>query len=82
MSNPYRDKLLSVGYIKGNGRNSIRCADGQIRPKVAESTDENGDRTKAITDEAGNTVTEHNNAKDQVDVMIRPASIEADLTIK
>ena len=49
---------------------------GQTKSRVVEGRDEEGCRTKAVTDELGNTVTEHNNKKDQVDVHIRAPHIE------
>lgn len=61
MSNPYLEKLRSVGFMTR----------GRTRPKIVEGYDRDGARTKAVTDELGNTVTEHNNSKDQVDVHIR-----------
>jgi hypothetical protein len=64
MTNPYLEKLRSVAPITRRTRDIIR-----------EGRDEAGDRTKAITDQLGNTVTEHNNAKGQVDVNIRAPHI-------
>jgi cellobiose-specific phosphotransferase system component IIB len=43
---------------------------GLTKDKVVIGRDEDGARTKSTTDELGNTVVEHNNAKDQVDVHI------------
>lgn len=43
---------------------------GLTKPKVEYGRDAEGAKTKAVTDELGNTVTEHNNKKDQVDVKI------------
>jgi hypothetical protein len=71
MSKEYRDKLKSVGILKG----------GQTKARVIDSRDENGDRTKAVTDELGNTITEHNNSLDQVDVMIRPKTVDLDISL-
>jgi hypothetical protein len=62
MSKEYRDKLKSVGYLKG----------GQTKPRVEEYKRPDGVAVKATTDELGNTVTEHNTPDDRVDVMIRP----------
>lgn len=59
MSNPYRDKLLSVGVI------SRRSG-----PVVREGRRPDGVRVKATTDELGNTVTEHAKG-DRQDVHIR-----------
>lgn len=65
MSNPYRDKLLSIGYL----------ARGQTRDRVREGRRGDGVRVKAVTDEAGNTVTEHATAEDRVDIAVRPHTI-------
>jgi predicted methyltransferase MtxX (methanogen marker protein 4) len=61
----YRDKLASVGVLSR----------GRTRDIIREGRDKHGDRTKATTDQLGNTVTEHNNSKDQVDVNIRAPHI-------
>lgn len=45
------------------------------KDSTKEGRDENGDRFKATTDEIGNTVVEHNNKKDQVDVHIKAPHI-------
>jgi hypothetical protein len=66
MSNPYREKLLGVGFLS-RGRSTDR--------HVVEGRDANGDRFKAVTDQAGNTVTEHDNRLDQVDVHVRSPHI-------
>lgn len=63
MSNPYRDKLLSLGII------SRRSGD-----RVREWRSDDGERHKAITDEANNTVTQHARG-DRQDVHIRPDTI-------
>ena len=60
MSNPYRDKLLSIGVISR-----------QTRPAVTESRRPDGVRVKATTDELGTTVTEHATCDDRVDVHIK-----------
>ena len=59
----YGDRLRSkgIGFLSR----------GLTKPKVVEGLDEAGCRTKSVTDELGNTVTEHNNSKDQVDVKIK-----------
>lgn len=67
--NEYLERLRSVGVMKG----------GRSRDRVVEGRDANGDRTKAVTDQLGNTVTEHANSKDQVDVTIRPALVRQSL---
>jgi hypothetical protein len=64
VSTPYLDKLRSIAPIRR-----------RTRDIVAEGRDEAGDRTKATTDQLGNTVTEHNNSKGQVDVNIRAPEI-------
>jgi hypothetical protein len=64
VTNPYLEKLRSVAPISRRTRDIIR-----------EGRDEAGDRTKAVTDQLGNTVTEHNNSKGQVDVNIRAPHI-------
>ena len=62
-----RNKLLSIGYLSG----------GRTRNKVIEYHDPvDGHGIKATTDELGNTVTEHNNKDDRVDVMLRPQTVE------
>ena len=60
------EKMRSIGYL-GKGR---------TRNKVVEGRREDGVRTKATTDELGNTVTEHASKDDRVDVMIRPKTIK------
>lgn len=62
MSNPYRDKLLSIGVI---GRRS--------GDRVVEGRRPDGVRVKATTDELNTTVTEH--ADDRQDVLIRPETV-------
>jgi hypothetical protein len=67
MSNAYRDKLLSVGYLpRGRARSRIR--EGREHP-------ESGAAFKETTDELGNTVTEHATKDDRVDVNIRPETV-------
>ena len=65
MSNPYRDKLLGIGFLSR----------GRTRDKVVTGRDAEGNRTKTVIDQAGNEVTEHNNKKDQVDVHIKAPHI-------
>lgn len=62
----YRERLLSIGYMKG----------GRKRPKVKEYRRDDGTRVKSTTDELGNTVTEHANKDDRVDVTVRPQIVE------
>jgi len=64
----FRDKLLTVGVI------SRRSGD-----RVREGRRADGVRVKATTDEAGNTVTEHNVPGDRVDVLIRPDTVHVQL---
>ena len=66
MSNPYRDKLLSISFINGPLPS---------KPRVREGRDENGDRYKAVTDENNATVTQR--AGDRQDVTIRPKPHQA-----
>ncbi len=65
MSNPFRDKLLSLGVISRRTGSTVR--EGR-RP--------DGVRIKATTDELGNTVTEHA-VGDRQDVVVRPQTIRA-----
>jgi hypothetical protein len=70
MSN-YRDKLLSIGYLPR----------GRTGSRVVESRRPDGVRTKATTDELGNTVTEHAEG-DRVDVMVRPQTVYAESLVQ
>lgn len=77
MSNPYRDKLLSVGYLP-RGRTRARVREGREHP-------DSGKPFKAVTDELGHTVTEHgkpgSGLSDRQDVHIRqqePVTIEVE----
>lgn len=63
MSNPYRDKLLSISVISR-----------QTKPVVTEWRSDDGERHKATTDELNNTVTQHARG-DRQDVHIRPEPI-------
>lgn len=67
MSNPYRDKLLSVGVISKRSKPVVR--EGREHP-------ETGKAWKSTSDEAG-TVTEHNTKDDRVDAVARPATVRA-----
>lgn len=71
MSNPYRDKLLSIGVISK-----------RTRTTVVESRRPDGVRVKASTDELGNTVTEHNVPGDRVDVHIKAPHIRVAMAAK
>lgn len=48
---------------------------GLTKDKVVLGRDAEGAKTKSTTDELGNTVVEHNNKKDQVDVHIKAPHI-------
>ena len=62
-----REKLLSLGYL----------SKGQTRDKIREYRDPtDGHMIKETTDQANNTVTEHNNKEDRVDVMLRPQTVQ------
>lgn len=63
MSNPYRDRLLSIGVISR-----------RTKPVVKEWRSDDGERHKASTDELNNTVTQHARG-DRQDVHIRPEPI-------
>jgi hypothetical protein len=63
MSNPYRDKLLSVGTL----------AHGRTRNEVREGRDNDGQLYKAVKDELGNVVTQR--AGDRQDVTINAPHI-------
>lgn len=60
MSNPYRDKLLSIGVI---GR--------RTRDQVREYRRADGVRVKETVDQLGNSTIEHATKDDRVDVTIR-----------
>lgn len=60
-----REKLLSIGYLSR----------GRTRSHVREGRRADGIRVKAVTDEAGNTVTEHAVKGDRVDVLVRPETV-------
>ena len=51
MSNPYRDKLASIGYLS-RGRTQARVKSGRVHP-------DSGEPFKKTLDELGNVVTEH-----------------------
>jgi hypothetical protein len=69
------EKLRSIGQLRG-GRTGSRSTSGREHP-------ESGLPFKAVTDELGNTVTEHGEAGSGVsarqDVEIRPATVHAHL---
>lgn len=65
-------KLRTVGHLRG----------GRSRQQTREWRDEgDGHRIKAVKDDAGNIVTEHNTKDDRVDVEIRPEAIKVDLKV-
>lgn len=70
-----RAKLRSVGHLKG-GRTMSRSTSGREHP-------DSGLPFKAVTDELGNTVTEHGTAgtglSQRQDVEIRPEAVAVDL---
>lgn len=70
MSNPYRDKLLSVGIISKRSKPQVR--EGREHP-------ESGAAWKSVTDEAG-TVTEHNVKGDRVDAVARAETVRATMS--
>ncbi len=71
MSNPFRDKLLTIGVISK-----------RTGPTVREGRRADGVRVKATTDELGNTVTEHNVPGDRVDVHIKAPHIRVSMAAK
>lgn len=66
-----RDKLLSLGVISRRSGS-----------RVVEDRRSDGVRTKATTDELGNTTTEHATKDDRVDVLIRPGTLRYGLSRK
>lgn len=64
MSNPYRDRLLTISVLSG----------GRTRTQVREDRADNGERRKHSTDELGNTITEW--SSDRQDVTIRPTTVQ------
>lgn len=69
------EKLRSVGFLS-RGRTKPRAVSGREHP-------DSGKPWRSVTDEAGNTVTEHgvpgSGVSDRQDVMIRPATVRVDL---
>lgn len=61
------ERMRSVGFNR-HGRTRRRVVEGKTHP-------ESGVAFKATTDEAGNTVTEHDTPDDRVDVLIRPETV-------
>lgn len=66
MSNPYRDKLLGIGFINGPLPS---------KPRVREDRTADGQRRKHTTDEAGHTVTQWSKG-DRQDVNINASKVE------
>lgn len=70
MSNPYRDRLLSVGVISRKSGDRVR-----------EGKDDHGRRFKAVTDELGNTVTQRHQGREEVqDVQIQAPLVKASIS--
>lgn len=69
MSNPFRDKLLTINFGK------------QTKSKVHEWKSEDGERHKATTDELNNTVTQHSKG-DRQDVLIRAPQVKIETKTK
>jgi hypothetical protein len=72
MSNPYRDKLLSIGFINGPLPS---------KPKVREDRADDGQRRKQTTDELGNTVTQWAKG-DRQDVNIKAPTVTVTTTTR
>jgi hypothetical protein len=72
MSNPYRDRLLSIGVISKRSRPVVR--EGREHP-------ETGKAWKSTSDEAG-TVTEHNTKDDRVDAVVTPETVKLQAQVK
>jgi hypothetical protein len=72
VSNPYRDRLLGIGFINGPLPS---------KAKVREDRAADGQRRKHTTDELGNTVTEWAKG-DRQDVNVRPQSVSVSAGIK
>jgi len=73
-----REKLRSIGHLKG-GRTMSRTTTGREHP-------DSGLPFQAITDELGNTVTEHGAAgtglSQRQDVEVRPETVRMELDMK
>jgi len=71
VSNSYRDRLLGIGVISARTRSTV--VEGRSHP-------DSGLPYKAVTDEHGNTVTEHgqpgSGVTDRQDVLLRPETIK------
>ena len=72
MSNPYRDRLLGVGFINGPLPSKAR---------VVEDRASDGTRRQHTTDELGNTVTEWAKG-DRQDVHIKAPSVTVSTALK
>ena len=71
MTNPYRERLLGIGFINGPLPS---------KGKVKEGVGEHG-KFKATTDELGNTVTQHAKG-DRQDVHIKAPSVTVSTALK
>ena len=75
MSNPYRDKLLGVGYLP-RGRTQARSRSGRAHP-------DSGEPYKITRDENGHDVTEHgqpgSGVSDRQDVHIHAEHVTGSL---
>lgn len=80
MSNPYRDKLLSIGYLsRGQTRDRRLTGEGRAHP-------ESGHPFKTVTDESGTELTEHgrpgSGVSDRQDVHVHLAEpIQAEIEV-
>jgi hypothetical protein len=74
VSNPYLEKLRSIGYLS-RGRTRAKVREGREHP-------ESGRPFKAITDEFGNVTTEHDTRDDRVDVNIQAPHIRVEGTTR
>ena len=79
MSNPYRDRLLSVGFLSRGQTRSRVLAEGRSHP-------DSGEPYKTVRDELGHDVTEHGKpglgVSDRQDVRInvaKPIEIEVEV---
>jgi hypothetical protein len=72
MSNPYRDRLLSIGVISKRSRPVVR--EGREHP-------ETGKAWKSTSDDAG-TVIEHNTKDDRVDAVVTPETVKLQAQVK
>lgn len=73
MTNPYREKLLGIGFINGPLPS---------KPKIREGVDRDGKRYKATTDENNATVTQRAGDRQDVTIRPKPADVTAHPRIK